>query len=57
MIVGEYDHDRPALWRTARYLEAGGQIPLVEQEISLTFAELLPDEKNAEEEATAAADD
>ena len=57
LIVGEYDHDNPAMWRTASYLEAGGQIPLVEQEISLTFAELLPDEKNAEEEAPAVADD
>ena len=57
LIVGEYDHDRPAPWRTASYLEAGGQIPLAEQEISQTFAELLPDEKNAEEEAAAAADD
>ena len=57
LIVGEYDHDRPALWRTASYLETGGQIPLTEQEISLTFAELLPDEKNAKEEAPAATDD
>ena len=45
------------MWRTASYLETGGQIPLVEQEISFTFAKFLPDEKNAEEEAPALADD
>ena len=50
LIVGEYDHDSPAMWRTASYLEAGGQIPLVEREISVTFAELLPDEKKDEKQ-------
>ena len=61
LIVGEYDHDSPAMWRTAGYLEAGGRIPPVEQEISLTFAELLPDqnkdEKSTEKAAPAVADD
>jgi hypothetical protein len=56
LIVGEYNHDNPAMWRTAGYLEAGGQIPLIEQEISVTFAELLPDEKK-EEKAPSVADD
>jgi len=44
------------MWRTAGYIESGGRIPLVEQESSLTFAELLPDEKK-EEEAPAVTDD
>ena len=37
LIVGEYEHSKPAPWRTARRLEAGGRLPFGEDMILVTL--------------------